>query len=291
MRLIRKTNKRRAVALVATFALISSVPIAAFAHASASRAEVERTRDILSSRDALSDDTPTSPAVSGRLATVIVDNAPINAPREQDGRLLSVCPKGTYIIVSGEVGDYYSVVMVDRSIGFIAKDNVDVLDYQISTPQENELSTSGPLAHSLVQTALQYLGVPYVWGGNTASGIDCSGLVKAVYASNGMNLPRTAAEQSTLGFAVPLSDVSQWQPGDRMYFQCHHSYVDHAGMYIGNGYFVHSSIGNQGVAVTRVDSAYYWNHLVTVRRSPQLVQDQQVAKASPAAPDYESGQE
>jgi hypothetical protein len=239
----------------------------------------------------MAENLPNSVTVTGQLATTTDDDVPIYAPREEYGRLLSRCPKGTYIIVTGETDDYYAIIMLDHSIGLIAKKSVQLLPYQITPPQSGTIGSAGPLANALVQTAYSYVGVPYVWGGNTSDGIDCSGLVKAVYSTNGMVLPRTAAEQANLGYAVPLNDVSQWQPGDRMYFQCHHNYVDHAGMYVGGGLFIHSSIGNHGVQLTPVASPYYWSHLVAVRRSPQLIQDQQTAKAVPAAPDYESDQQ
>ena len=288
---VNQTIKIQSYFAALGLSLLLSFPTASFAHGSASRASILRTRALLTSRDAVSAVPDPGAPVTGRLGLVTDDNAPINAPREDYGRLLSRCPKGTYIIVTGETDTYYSVVMAEHSIGFIAKSSVQILDYQITAPQSGAAGPAGPLAQSLVQTAMSYLGVPYVWGGNTADGIDCSGLIKAVYSANGITLPRTAAQQSQLGFSVPLTDVTQWQPGDRMYFQCHHDYVDHTGMYIGNGYFVHSSIGNHGVDVTRVDSPYYWAHLVAVRRSPELIQDAQTAQATPAAPDYESGQE
>jgi hypothetical protein len=261
------------------------------ANASVSHAEVLRTREKLTSRDAMSVQTTAGQAITGRLAMVTDDNAPINAPREQYGRLLSRVPKGTYLIVTGETDDFYAVVMADQSLGFIAKKSVQMLDYQITAPVTGSLGSASPLQQSLVQTAMQYLGVPYVYGGTTANGIDCSAFVQNVYATNGLSLPRTAAQQAQLGYSVSLNDVRQWQPGDRMYFQCHHNFVDHAGMYIGNGYFVQSSISGHGVAVTQVSDPYYFAHLVVVRRSPQLVQTAQAAQSTPALPDPESSQE
>jgi cell wall-associated NlpC family hydrolase len=291
MKVVRKNHSRTRDAVIFANVMALLAPCNLFAQPGVSRAEILRTRALMTSRDALmAQESPTS-TVTGRLALVSLDNAPIIAPREQFGRLLSRCSQGTYIIVTGETSTYYSVIMADHSLGFILRSSVQLLDYQIAAPTPTTLGSVSPLAQSLVQTAMQYLDVPYVWGGNDATGIDCSGLVKAVYASNGISLPRTAAQQATLGYSVPLNDLSQWQPGDRMYFQCHHSYIDHTGMYVGNGYFVHSSIGNHGVQVTRVDAPFYWSHLVAVRRSPELVQNEQTAQANPASPDYESSQQ
>jgi len=288
------TNRPKFLILCSAFTCIAlgvQYPANAHGRSVSSLAAVARTRALLTSRDALPPVNQPDGPVAGQLGLVTDDNAPINAPREQFGRLLSRCPKGTYLIVTGETDNYYAVIMADHSLGFILKKSVQLLDYQITAPQATSVASASPLAQSLVQTAMQYLGVPYVWGGNTSDGIDCSGLIKAVYSANGITLPRTAAQQAALGYSVPLNDLSQWQPGDRLYFQCHHSYVDHVGMYIGNGYFVHSSIGNHGVDVTPVNTPFYWNHLVVVRRSPELVQNAQTAQANPAIPDYEAGQE
>ena len=197
--------------------------------------------------------------------------------------MLSVCPKGQYLALSGQTPTQYAVLMVDHSVGFVQKSDVALLNYQVASitsdasdgsvgsaaPQEG-----GPLGQSLVQTAFGYLGVHYVWGGTTAAGIDCSGFVRAVYAAHGIGLPRVSGDQATIGYDVPKADWSKWVPGDRMYFACHHDRIDHTGMYIGDGRFIHSSMGHgQQVAIDRVDTAFYAEHLVCVRRSRELVGD------------------
>ncbi|MGI4788260.1 MAG: C40 family peptidase [Janthinobacterium lividum] len=229
---------------------------------------------------------PSEAAVSvvGRLALVTSDKAVIIAGREASGRVLSVCPKGQYLALSGETPTQYAVLMIDHSTGFVAKSDVQLLDYQVvnnasDAPGDGSTGSStipndGSLGAQLVQTAQGYLGVPYVWGGNTAAGIDCSGFVKAVYAAHGISLPRVSGDQATVGYDVPRGDWSKWVAGDRMYFACHHARIDHTGMYIGGGYFIHSSMGHgQSVAIDRVDGAYYAQHLVCVRRSRELVGD------------------
>ena len=246
-------------------------------------------------------------SVVGRLALVTSDQAAIVAGREAAGRVLSVCPKGQYLALSGQTPTQYAVLMVDHSIGFVAKSDVQLLDYQVvnnatdgsgSTSGDSSAgsapATGGPLGQALVNTAQDYLGVHYVWGGTTAAGIDCSGLVRAVYAAHGIFLPRVSGDQATVGYDVPKTDWSKWIPGDRMYFACHHARIDHTGMYIGGGYFIHSSMGHgQAVAVDRVDGAYYAEHLVCVRRSRELVSDMPTgptAKTASASADPEAGQ-
>jgi len=240
----------------------------------------------------------TTGSVVGRLAVVMGVNTPIKAGRERGGRVLSVCPKGQSLAISGETPTDYAVLMIDHSIGYIAKDSVQLLNYQV-------VSDTDTLGARLVQTAQTFLGVPCVWGGNTREGIDCSGFVKAVYVANGMDLPRFSGDQAMIGYDVPhdvsAGDWTQWVPGDRMYFACHHPRIDHTAMYIGNGLFIHASVGHSNqVAIDRVDNAYYSAHLVAVRRSPQLLNEPAMpgngaqpsfASAPPSAIDPESTQE
>lgn len=93
---------------------------------------------------------------------------------------------------------------------------------------------SSDKAQAVIAYAEQFLGVPYVWGGTTPSGFDCSGLTQYVYRSVGVNLPRTAREQQDAGVQISPSAV---QPGD-LVFQGNPAY--HVGIYIGNGQYLHS---------------------------------------------------
>ena len=92
---------------------------------------------------------------------------------------------------------------------------------------------SSTLGGQAVAIAEQYLGVPYVWGGASPSGFDCSGLVMYVYAQLGVSLPHNAAAQYSLLPHVPTSDL---QPGDLVFFFG----LEHVGIYIGGGAFIHA---------------------------------------------------
>jgi peptidoglycan DL-endopeptidase CwlO len=101
-----------------------------------------------------------------------------------------------------------------------------------------------PAGHPDAATiALKYLGVPYVWGGESPKGFDCSGLVAYVYAQLGITLPHYAAAQYQLGVAVPRD---QLQPGDLVFFDS----LDHVGIYIGDGQFVHAPHTGDVVKIT-----------------------------------------
>ena len=89
----------------------------------------------------------------------------------------------------------------------------------------------------IIDTAMKYLGVPYVWGGTTPSGFDCSGFVQYVYAQHGINITRTTYTQwDNDGARVSIDKL---QPGDLIYFGSTLS-PHHVGMYVGNGQFIHA---------------------------------------------------
>lgn len=95
----------------------------------------------------------------------------------------------------------------------------------------------------IVATAMKYLGVPYVWGGTTPYGFDCSGLVQYVYAENGISIPRVTYSQQAVASPVALSDL---QPGD-LVFWGYSAY--HVGIYIGNGQYIHAPAPGQSVRI------------------------------------------
>lgn len=107
------------------------------------------------------------------------------------------------------------------------------------------LNTRQATQESIVATARQFLGIPYMWGGNTVKGFDCSGLSSFVYMMNGIVLPRNAREQIHTGTEVPF-DFDQMQPGDLVFFGTTKpdgspAAVTHVGIYTGDGRMIHSS--------------------------------------------------
>ena len=115
----------------------------------------------------------------------------------------------------------------------------------------------------IVDFAKRFLGVGYVYGGSSEKGFDCSGFTSYVYKNFGVNLPRTAAGQSTAGTAVGKNDL---QVGDLVLFKTlGSSKVNHAGIYIGDGNFIHSSSGSGEVRIDSLSSNYYTSHYATSR--------------------------
>jgi cell wall-associated NlpC family hydrolase len=125
------------------------------------------------------------------------------------------------------------------------------------------------------QIALGALGAPYQWGSvggrGGASGFDCSGLIWRAFASQGVTLPRVSREQARAGVPVPRA-LSALEPGDLLAFsRVPGGAVEHVGLYVGAGRFVHSSGWDGAVVVTRLapdDSRgrWWWQRWVSARR-------------------------
>lgn len=115
--------------------------------------------------------------------------------------------------------------------------------------------------------AMQFVGVPYVYGGSSPSGFDCSGFTRYVFAQFGVTLPHGATPQLSCGTEVSRDDL---QPGDLVFFQGTYatsSAASHCGIYIGSGQFIHSaSSGNRGITISNLSDSYYSRHYLTARR-------------------------
>jgi peptidoglycan DL-endopeptidase CwlO len=107
--------------------------------------------------------------------------------------------------------------------------------------------------------AMQYLGTPYVWGGSSPGGFDCSGFVMYVYSQVGVSLPHNAAAQFSSG--VPISS-DQLEPGDLVFFDG----LGHVGLYIGGGQFVHAPHTGDVVKVSSLSDSWYASTYVGARR-------------------------
>ena len=109
------------------------------------------------------------------------------------------------------------------------------------TPEENQSA-----AQQIVSAAYSFLGIPYVWGGTTTAGFDCSGMVQAAHAAAGISIPRVSWDQGAAGVEVSASEAL---PGDIVY------YGWHVGIYIGNGQMIHAPEEGDVVKISTVDWA------------------------------------
>lgn len=118
---------------------------------------------------------------------------------------------------------------------------------------------------AVIQTAQSYLGVPYVWGGTSPAGFDCSGFVHYTLLQNGIVIPRTTDTQFHVGTFVP---ANQLQVGDLVFFgNTYRNGVSHVGIYLGNDQFIHASETAGKVIVSKLwENPYYAAHYWGAKR-------------------------
>ena len=138
-------------------------------------------------------------------------------------------------------------------------DNSSTNNNQESNDSSSNVLTSSKGADVLAY-AMQFVGYPYVYGGSSTSGFDCSGFTQYVYKHFGVTLNRTAAAQSSNGTAVSRSNL---QPGDLVMFG---SPINHVGIYAGGGRIVHAANPSRGVTTDTINSGYYNTNYVCARR-------------------------
>lgn len=158
--------------------------------------------------------------------------------------------KGIQLKVTGKTGSWYAVSYNGLS-GYMSADYV-------------RLSTGNDVADQIVATAKQYLGTPYVYGGYSPRGFDCSGFIYYLYGQYGYPLMRGATSQyNNNGVSVAKSDL---RPGDLVFFSDSVDPIGHVGMYIGDGQFIHASSGKGCVCISSLSASYYLNHYTGAKR-------------------------
>ncbi|MCL6549122.1 MAG: C40 family peptidase [Alicyclobacillus sp.] len=130
-----------------------------------------------------------------------------------------------------------------------------------SAPFGSGSAAGAVLGERIAEYAQQFVGVPYRWGGESASGFDCSGLVQFTFAHFGISVGRSSFDQYQEGIGVSRSDLL---PGDLVFFNAYGSGPSHVGIYVGGGRFVNAASG--GVRVDSLDDGYWASHYVGARR-------------------------
>ena len=144
--------------------------------------------------------------------------------------------------------------------GVVGEETLRVL--KTAEPQVSRQRKGTAMAARIVLTSQRYIGVPYVWGGTSPRGFDCSGFTQYVFALNGISLPRTADIQFEVG--VPVRS-EQLQPGDLVYFSTYEPGPSHNGIYLGGGKFINAS-SSRGVVIDRMDNDYWSSRYLGARR-------------------------
>ena len=172
----------------------------------------------------------------------------------RQGAVLTV-PESYKVAYNNKIGrdrDYSSNYSNNKTVSFKAVDK-NVCNNN-SNDKLNGYKNNYYLGKKIVKIAFEYRGVPYVWGGTTRNGMDCSGFVQHVFEKLGINLPRTALEQSRVGKYIPKNKL---KPGMLLFFRTYAPYISHVGIYIGHGKFIQENSGVGKVTVNRLSNEYF----------------------------------
>jgi cell wall-associated NlpC family hydrolase len=209
--------------------------------------------------------------VLGKLGQAL-ESTPIKASTKSGARTYyKVKPYEYLVIQSSQNPGWFKVLLENGMYGYVKADTVARLPFEVTADAPPQTRTSGVAgsrgASYVADRGMQFQGVRYRWGGTDPStGIDCSAFVKMLYGEVGVNLPRTAAEQALVG--VPVRRLEDLQKGDRLYFwSSSRNKIGHTGVYLGNGYFVHSSSGKGAVTTDFLGAKNWLKILVAARRS------------------------
>jgi cell wall-associated NlpC family hydrolase len=146
----------------------------------------------------------------------------------------------------------------------VRPDKIKPLARPDKTPSHSTAKSDKDMGAIAARTAERFVGIPYRWGGeNVVDGMDCSGFVRAVYNLCGLSIPRTSREQFKAGESVTKEDL---QDGDLIFFGSSDDSINHVGIYVGNGRFVHAPRRGEEIRVTSVDESYFEKRYVGARR-------------------------
>lgn len=214
-----------------------------------------------------------STASKGTISGSVVN---LRSTASTSAKVLVQLDKGTMVSITGSSGNWYKVKTTKGTIGWILK---SLISTKITSSSRGDSSSASRTsaktaeekpetpdkAQEIIAYAKKFLGVDYVWGGESADGFDCSGFTRYVYKKFGIDLEHYAASQATRGVKVSKSDL---EAGDLVFFDTDggNSLINHVGIYIGGGKFIHASSGGDRVMITDLTSGFYANSFMTARR-------------------------
>lgn len=172
---------------------------------------------------------------------------------------------GLYKVRLGDFPTRRAALVRARSL--VEEGLVDV--YYVVGPEDyalarSRISGTGMLREEIVRTARGFIGMPYQWGGSSPEeGFDCSGLAKAAYQMNGLNIPRSSRGQFDKGRSVALEDIKK---GDLVFFSIQRGRkISHVGIYAGDGTFIHAPGSGKHIRVDALSNSYFQRHCAGAR--------------------------
>ncbi len=211
---------------------------------------------------------PPSHTVNGKVAIVNADALNVRSGAGTSHTILTTVRYGSKLPIISYTNGWYNV-KVGTTNGYISGDYVTISDEnQSSNPivKETPLIQSNYTGEDVALKAEEYIGVPYLWGGFTPVGFDCSGLAQYVYKQLGISLERSTYYQVHQGVIVHRKDL---KPGDLIFFTTNDddpNDISHVGIYKGNDLFIQAPKPGDCVRVSNLNSAYYSNRYYIAKR-------------------------
>ena len=178
---------------------------------------------------------------------------------------------GNILLYQGSEGGFSKLQYPDGRAAYVPDE--DVMNYELW------LASRDPSAEKIIETAFRFMGRPYLWGGTSSKGVDCSGFTKTVFYLNGLLLPRDASQQVHVGAPVQTdTTLAGLQPGDLLFFGRKASgekpeKITHVAIYLGEGKIIHSSGIVKVESLKRGDPGFTEYRLNSLVRARRLLQD------------------
>lgn len=226
--------------------------------------------------------TATTQAAISKKATVTSTTLNLRKSASTSSSVVYTLKKGQVLSILRASNGWYNVKASNGKIGWVNSKYVEVkssatinrgditrepVKEQPKADAKTETSDAADLGTAIVSYAKNFLGVKYVYGGMSPEGFDCSGFVKYVFDHFNINIDRVSTDQATQGVEVNRADL---RPGDLVFFDTNggHNRVNHAGIYIGEGYFIQASSGSSTgkVVISNLASGFYDESFMIARR-------------------------
>ena len=207
------------------------------------------------------------------LKNAVIDTGTVNgtdvnvrSKPDTNAEILTKLDKGAKVEIYEYSENWARISLTEGRFGWIFRDFVTVKKSSASRGETPETAREKDTRQQIVEYAKKFIGVDYVYGASSPKGFDCSGFTSYVFKHFGITLERTAASQGSNGTKIDRSDL---KPGDLVFFDTNggHNAINHVGMYIGGGRFIHASSGSaDSVTISDLTEGFYDDKYMRSRR-------------------------
>ena len=206
-----------------------------------------------------------------KIGYINAENVNFRKSADKTSEIIDALTLNTEVEILSEENGWYKI-SVNSQIGYVATTLISNEKIESSSRSAEELrennidmDKTNSIGDKIVEYAKSFLGYPYVYGGTTPSGFDCSGFVQYVYKHFGYSVSRSSSSQAKDGKEVSLEGLEK---GDILIFKAYDDYsrIGHVGLYIGNNQFIHANDEKTGVIITSLSKGKYPERFVCGRR-------------------------